>query len=62
VSKSKSRSDVPDWILQGRQAAVIYDILAAPFEQDCDCQTCKLIRENEDFLRRVFTVRPRGSS
>jgi len=48
----------PDWILEGRKAVLIYDILAAAYEENCDCLTCQLIRQNISFLERIFKPRP----
>jgi len=49
---------MPDWIVEGRRAVLIYDILAAAFEENCDCSTCQLIRQNISFLERIFKPRP----
>jgi len=45
---------IPEWIEAGRRATLIYDILAAPYEIKCDCKTCILIRENEEWLGSLF--------
>jgi len=61
VSKRKRIKSVPNWIEEGQRAVLIYDIFAAPYEIDCDCRTCQLIRENESFLASLFRppARPR---
>ena len=54
MSKKKKRREAPEWVSRGRKAAVIYDILAAPFAGSCDCETCRIIRENIEFLGSIF--------
>jgi len=53
IQKSTKKA-VPDWVEMGRKAALVYEILGAPFESDCACRTCELIRENIDFLESIF--------
>jgi len=51
--KKKSRS-IPEWVKRGQKATLVYDILAAAFKSNCDCEACQLIRENIDFLESLF--------
>lgn len=52
--RSKKSGSIPEWIQVGKQATVIYEIFEAPFKSECDCDTCRLIREHEEFLGDLF--------
>jgi len=49
------KAQAPEWVILGKRATLIYEIFSAAFEEGCECKTCALIRENEPYLKVIFS-------
>ena len=63
--KSKSRLEKPKWLKEFRKRIALIEIFELVFENDCDCEVCRRLRNiahemGEEFLSGPRTVKLSG--
>jgi len=55
VLKGEIRETIPQWLLKYKKRLSFIDVFYKAFTHNCDCEVCRMIRENmkywEEFLK-----------